>query len=149
MTPPGPEAPAPDDVAARLYVVVGRLVRMLRRTGIADVSPGALSALSTLARSGPSRLGDLAAREAVAAPTMTRIVAALEEAGLVSRRPDPVDGRAVVVETTEAGMTLVQGESFARSSALRRRVEALSDADRAALVAALPVLEALARDGGS
>jgi DNA-binding MarR family transcriptional regulator len=149
MTPPGPEAPAPDDAAARLYVVVGRLVRMLRRTGIADVSPGALSALSTLARSGPSRLGDLAAREAVAAPTMTRIVAALEEAGLVSRRPDPVDGRAVVVETTEAGMTLVQGESFARSSALRRRVEALSDADRAALVAALPVLEALARDGGS
>jgi DNA-binding MarR family transcriptional regulator len=149
MTPPGPEAPAPDDAAARLYVVVGRLVRMLRRTGIADVSPGALSALSTLARSGPSRLGDLAAREAVAAPTMTRIVAALEEAGLVSRRPDPVDGRAVVVETTEAGMTLVQGESFARSSALRRRVEALSAADRAALVAALPVLEALARDGES
>jgi hypothetical protein len=40
----------------------------------------------------------------------------------------------------------VQGESFARSSALRRRVAALPDADRAALVAALPVLEALARD---
>jgi DNA-binding MarR family transcriptional regulator len=148
MTSSGPEGPAPDDAAARLYVVVGRLVRMLRRTGTADVSPGALSALSTLARSGPSRLGDLATREAVAAPTMTRIVAVLEDAGLVSRKPDPADGRAVVVEATEAGTALVQGESFARSSALRRRVAALSQADRAALLAALPVLEGLARDDG-
>src|SRR6059058_5711550 len=106
------QSPAPDDPAARLYVVVGRLVRMLRRTGTADVSPGALSALSTLARSGPSRLGDLAAREAVTAPTMTRIVAALEDARLVSRGPDPADRRAVVV-------------------------------------AALPVFQALARDGES
>jgi DNA-binding MarR family transcriptional regulator len=149
MTLSGPEAPAPDDAAARLYVVVGRLVRMLRRTGTADVSPGALSALATLSRTGPSRLGDLAAREAVAAPTMTRIVAVLEDAGLVNRSPDPADGRAVVVEATPAGTSLIQGESFARSSALRRRVAALSDADRAALVAALPVLEALARDGES
>lgn len=142
------EAHAPDDPAARLYVAVGRLVRMLRRTGTADLSPGALSALSTLTRGGPSRLGDLAGREGVAAPTMTRIVAALEEGGLVSRRPDPVDGRAVVVEATKAGTALVQGESFARSSALRRRVGALSETDLAALVAALPVLESLARDEG-
>jgi DNA-binding MarR family transcriptional regulator len=142
-------APAPDDAAARLYVVVGRLVRMLRRTGTADVSPGALSALATLSAKGPSRLGDLAAREGVVAPTMTRIVAVLEDAGLVSRQPDPADGRAVVVAATDSGVALVQGESFARSSALRRRVAALSDADRAALDAALPVLEALGRDEGS
>jgi DNA-binding MarR family transcriptional regulator len=148
MTSSGPGAPARDDAAARLYIVIGRLVRMLRRTGTADVSPGALSALSTLARSGPSRLGDLAAREAVTAPTMTRIVGMLEDAGLVNRKPDPADGRAVVVEATEAGTALVQGESFARSSALRRRVAALSEADRAALLAALPVLEGLARDEG-
>src|SRR3954452_771734 len=149
VTRSGPEAPAPDDAAARLYVVVGRLVRMLRRTGTADVSPGALSALSPLTRGGPTRLGDLAAREAVAAPTMTRIVAVLEDAGLVARRPDPADGRAVVVGATQAGAALVQGESFARSSALRRRVAALPDADRATLVAALPVLESLARDDAS
>ncbi len=146
MTRSGPEVPAPDDTAARLYVAVGRLVRFLRRTGTADVSPGALSALSTLTRTGPGRLGDLAGREGVAAPTMTRIVAVLEEAGLVQRRPDPADGRAVVVEATRAGTALVQGESFARSSALRRRVAALSAADRAALDASLPVLEALSRD---
>ena len=142
----GSPAPAPDDAAARLYVAVGRLVRMLRRTGTADVSPGALSALASLASGGPCRLGDLAVREGVAAPTMTRIVAVLEEAGLVRRTSDPLDGRAVVVGATDAGTALVQGESFARSSALRRRVAALSAADRAALDAALPVLEALARD---
>src|SRR4051794_2924222 len=146
MTPSGGEPPAPDDAAARLYVVVGRLVRMLRRTGSADVSPGALSALSTLGRTGSSRLGDLAAREGVAAPPMTPLVAVPQDGGLVTRRPDPAHGRAVVVEATEAGTALVQGESFARSSALRRRLAALPDADRAALVAALPVLETLARD---
>jgi DNA-binding MarR family transcriptional regulator len=139
-------APAPDDAATRLYVAVGRLVRMLRRTGTADVSPGALSALSSLVSAGPCRLGDLAAREGVVAPTMTRIVAVLEEGGLVRRTPDPQDGRAVLVAASDAGTALVQGESFARSSALRRRVTALPPADRAALDAALPVLEALARD---
>ena len=145
--PPGGEsAPAADDAATRLYVAVGRLVRMLRRTGTADVSPGALSALASLAAAGPCRLGDLAAREGVAAPTMTRIVAVLEEGGLVRRTADPQDGRAVLVAATRSGTALVQGESFARSSALRRRVAALSPAHRAALDAALPVLEALARD---
>lgn len=139
-------SPAPDDLATRLYVVVGRLVRTLRRTGSADISPGALSALASLSRAGPSRLGDLAAREGVAAPTMTRIIGVLEDSGLVRRSPDPEDGRAVLVDATEAGRALVQGESFTRSSALRRRVGALSAQDRAALEAAVPVLEALAHD---
>jgi DNA-binding MarR family transcriptional regulator len=142
-----PAVPSPgEDPAARLYVVIGRLVRLLRRTGTADVSPGALSALATLTGAGPLRLGDLAAREGVAAPTMTRIVASLEEAALVTRSADPQDGRAVLVAASPAGAALVQGESSARSSALRRRVAALSPEDRAALVAALPVLEGLSRD---
>ena len=136
----------PDDAAARLYVAVGRLVRMLRRTGRADVSPGAFSALATLNASGPARLGDLAAREGVAAPTMTRIVASLEDAGYVHRAPDPQDGRAVLVAVTEAGSATVAGERSTRSQELRRRVEALSASELAALAAALPVLETLARD---
>src|SRR4051812_20903159 len=115
MTSPGParyQPPAPDDAAARLYVAVGRLVRMLRRTGTADVSPGALSALSTLTKVGPSRLGDLAAREGVAAPTMTRIVAVLEDAGLVMRRPPPAGRRAVVGGATPGGAGLLRGGRF-------------------------------------
>jgi len=138
---------APDDVAARLYVAVGRLVRVLRRTGTAQVSPGAFSALGALSAAGPLRPGDLAVREGVAAPTMTRIVAGLEEAGYVRRAPDPQDGRAVLVDLTDAGANLLVSERSTRSRELRRRVEALPEADRAALVAALAALEQLGRDG--
>jgi DNA-binding MarR family transcriptional regulator len=140
-------APATDEVAARLYVAVGRLVRVLRRTGTAEVSPGAFSALAALSTAGPLRPGDLAAREGVAAPTMTRIVAGLEEAGYVRRAPDPQDRRAVLVQLTEQGAALLLGERSTRSLELRRRVEALPAADRAALVSALDALEQLGRDG--
>jgi DNA-binding MarR family transcriptional regulator len=139
--------PTPDDAAARLYIAVGRLVRVLRRTGTAEVSPGAFSALAALSARGPQRPGDLAAREGVAAPTMTRIVAGLEEAGYVRRAPDPQDGRAVLVDLTEAGAALLVGERSTRSRELRRRVDALPQADRAALVAALSAIEQLGRDG--
>ena len=136
-----------DEVAGRLYVAVGRLVRVLRRTGTAEVSPGAFSSLAALSAAGPLRPGDLAVREGVAAPTMTRIVAGLEEAGYVRRAPDPQDRRAVLVQLTEAGADLLVSERSTRSRELRRRVEALSAADRAALVAALAALEHLGRDG--
>jgi DNA-binding MarR family transcriptional regulator len=138
---------SPDDVAARLYVAVGRLVRVLRRTGTAEISPGAFSALAALSAAGPLRPGDLAVREGVAAPTMTRIVAGLEEAGYVRRAPDPQDGRAVLVDITQAGGSLLVGERSTRSRELRRRVEALPEADRRALVAALAAIEQLGRDG--
>ena len=146
-TGPTPAPTARDDVAARLYVAVGRLVRVLRRTGTAEVSPGAFSALAALSASGPLRPGDLAVREGVAAPTMTRIVAGLEEAGYVRRAPDPQDRRAVLVHLTDAGGSLLVGERSTRSRELRRRVEALPAGDRAALVAALDALEQLGRDG--
>ncbi len=143
------QAPAatPDDVTARLYVAVGRLVRVLRRTGTAEVSPGAFSALATLSAAGPLRPGDLAVREGVAAPTMTRIVAGLQESGYVRRAPDPQDGRAVLVDLTDAGAGLLVGERSTRSAELRKRVDALPEADRIALVAALAALEQLGRDG--
>src|SRR3954447_25383191 len=99
----------PDDAAARLYVAIGRLVRMLRRTGTADVSPGAFSALAALNAAGALRPGDLAAREGVSPPTMTRIIASLEAAGLVARAGDPQDRRAVLVAATHAGSALIQG----------------------------------------
>lgn len=53
--------PAPDDAGARLYVALGRIVRMLRRTGTADISPGAFAVLAALNTAGPLRSGDLAA----------------------------------------------------------------------------------------
>jgi DNA-binding MarR family transcriptional regulator len=135
--------PAQDD-AARLYLVIGRLVRMLRRSDGGELSPGVFSALATLARSGPLRLGDLAVREGVRPPTLSRIVAALDERGLVERQPDPDDGRAVLVAASAAGADLVAELRTARADELRRRFEALPDRQRELLVAALPALEALA-----
>ena len=77
-----------------------------------------------------------------------RYVAALEDGGYVLRHPDPDDGRAVQVAATPSGKGLVSGVGEARVAALSSRLAALPEADRAALLAALPALEALAADGG-
>jgi DNA-binding MarR family transcriptional regulator len=139
---------AATDPAARLALVVGRLVRGLRRSAPTEIGPGSLAALATLTRSGPLRLGDLAAREGVAPPTLTRMVAALEDAGLVVRRPDERDRRAVQVSATAAGAQLIADTGAARAAMLRARVAALDLQQRRLLEAALPVLEALADEPG-
>src|SRR5689334_2165656 len=138
---------ADDDVAAQLSDVLGRLLRLVRRRAPADVGPGSLAALVTLVRSGPMRLGDLAAREGVAPPTLTRMVAVLEEGGLVDRRPDEKDRRAVLVSVTPDGARVVEDTLAARAEVLRSRLAALPAEHVDALVAALPALAALSDDG--
>ncbi|MCP2164807.1 MarR family winged helix-turn-helix transcriptional regulator [Goodfellowiella coeruleoviolacea] len=131
------------DATARLYLVIGRLSRLLRRTGSPGLGPGAVSALATLAQGGPMRLGDLAAKEGVAPPTLSRIVAALVESGFVRREPDPLDGRAWLVSPTEEGERVVSGMRSTRVRELQARLERLPEEDRLALIAALPALEVL------
>lgn len=131
------------DATARLYLVIGRLSRLLRRTGSPGLGPGAVSALATLAQSGPMRLGDLAAKEGVAPPTLSRIVAALVESGFVRREPDPLDGRAWLVSPTEEGERVVSGMRSTRVRELQARLERLPEEERLALIAALPALEVL------
>ncbi|GGS16010.1 MULTISPECIES: MarR family winged helix-turn-helix transcriptional regulator [Actinokineospora] len=134
---------AETDIAARLYLAIGRLSRSLRRSGSAGLGHGSISALSTLVTSGEQRLGDLAARENVAAPTMSRIVAALVEAGYVGREPDPADRRAWLVKATEEGARIVSGVRSNRVRDLGKRLDRLTEAELATLVAAIPVLESL------
>jgi DNA-binding MarR family transcriptional regulator len=139
--------PEVGDGAARLAVALARLTRVMRRGGdLAGLGPGSISALATLVRSGPMRLGDLALREGVAPPTLTRIVAGLEESGHVVRAPDPDDRRATRVQATETAAELVAGLGLARVSRLRDRIETLADADLRALLRAIPVIETLAAD---
>jgi len=141
------DLPADDEAAAhRLSVVLGQLIRLLRREAPVEVGPGSLAALATLVRHGPMRLGDLAAREGVSPPTLTRMVGALEEAGHVVREQDGADRRAVQVRVTPAGAAVVAEAVAARAAALRARLAALGDADRQALARALPALEVLAED---
>jgi DNA-binding MarR family transcriptional regulator len=107
---------------------------------------GMLSALATLVAFGPMRLGDLANKESVAPPTLSRIVAGLVDAGYARREPDPVDGRAWLASATPEGERIISGVRSSRIQELQRRMERLGDEDRVALIAALPALERLLGD---
>ncbi len=92
----------------------------------------------------PERLAELAAREAVAPPTLTRIVAALVELGLVERQPDPEDARAALITTTAAGRAALQQVREERTAFLVDRLHALAGEDRSRLIALVSLLEELA-----
>ncbi len=134
------------ELAGRLRVATGLLVRRLRQSDPGHLSPAKLSALLTIEAGGPIRSGDLAARENVAAPTMTRLIGILAEAGLVTRGPDPSDARGSLVTLAPAGQAALEAVRRERTSVLVARLRRLSDDQRAALAAALPALEALLED---
>ena len=130
------------ELDVHLYVALGRIVRALRQEApSSEVGPGGLSVLVILDAQGPQRIGALADAVSVTAPSMTRIINALEAEGLVVREPDPEDGRAQVVVTTPAGATLLTSGKEVKLAALRRRIAELSPEERARLEAALPALE--------
>jgi DNA-binding MarR family transcriptional regulator len=132
--------------AARLYLAIGRLSRSLRRSSTMGLGHGSTSALATVVHTGPLRTGDLAAREGVSAPTMTRIVAVLVAEGYVVREPDPDDRRVWLVRATEPGARVINDVRSARSQALLDRLSRLPPAEREALLAALPALEAITEE---
>jgi DNA-binding MarR family transcriptional regulator len=143
-----PAAPTPSDaaLAGQLRLVVSRLHRLLRHQQAGGLMPSQLSALATIDRHGPIRLGELACREQVSPPTLTRCAAALEDLGLAQRRPDPADGRSVQIAITAAGRTLLHDLREERTALLSCRINGLDENARRALTAALPVLERLVAD---
>ncbi|HEY7225948.1 MAG TPA: MarR family transcriptional regulator [Micromonosporaceae bacterium] len=132
------------ELTARLQRVLGRLSRVLRREAPSALGPGALAVLSTLAAEGPLRPTDLAGREGVRPPTMTRMLTALEEGGYVARTLDPVDRRASLIALTPVGAQTLLGTRSERAGQLARHLAQLSPAQRRALAQALPALEYLA-----
>jgi DNA-binding MarR family transcriptional regulator len=128
----------------RLRVAIARLSRRLRRHEIAGLTPTQLAALSTVERSGPLRLGDLAAAEGIAPSTLTRMVTVLEEADFVTRRPDPSDARASTIAITELGRQTMDRLRDEGAALLAQSLLALTPDQRTALAAALPSLEQLA-----
>jgi DNA-binding MarR family transcriptional regulator len=135
------------DLAGELRVAVSRLARRLRTSTGGGLTSSQLSALFAIEASGPLRLADLSSIERVSAPTITRIVDRLEEAGLVSRQPDPHDRRGTLVSITGKARSELRRVRTERTALLQRQLAELSAADRAALEAALPVLKALAEGG--
>ncbi len=134
------------ELAARLRLAVGRLSRRVRIDGGESVPPLQLSALVTVEQHGPLRLSELARREAVTAPTMSRVLSALDEQGLVVRAADPQDARGVLITLSPEGARRLDEVRTHRTALIARRLTRLDDAQRAALTAALPALEALLVD---
>ena len=134
--------PAAIDVA-RLRVAIARLSRWLRRHELAGLTPTQLSALATVDRIGPLRLGDLAAAEGIAPSTLTRLVTVLEERGYVERCPVPGDARASTLTVTPAGHAVLELIRDQSMILLADRLQTLTDEQCAALAAALPALEQL------
>jgi len=134
------------ELTSELRLVVGRLARQLRRHSVGGLTPSQVSALISIAKHEPVRPGDLAGIEGVAAPTLSRIVAWLENEGLVERRDDPLDGRSALLSVTRKGRATLEEVRAAKQAMLRDRVQRLSDAERAVLAQALPVLASLLED---
>ena len=133
-------------VADRLHSAAIHLLRRLRTEDAASgLTAPRLSALSVIVFGGPITLGALAAAEQVRPPTMTRLVAALEQAGLVTREPDPSDRRQVLLRATPSGRRLLEEGRSRRTARLARQLAALPSADLAALARAADLLERLAR----
>ena len=129
--------------AERLALVAGRLNRRMQAaTGV--LSHGLLSALAVIAKHGPLRLSELAQLESVSAPVMTRTVTELEARGFVTRRPDPDDGRAVLVAIAEAGREAILAARATRARVVSELLETLDPADVTVISTALPALERLA-----
>jgi len=134
------------DVAVRLRLVLARLTRAMRQQGSSGLTLSQTSALSTVEQWGPMRMSSLANHEAVGASVVTRMVASLEELGLVQRADDPDDRRASLVELAPRGRDLLDGLRFERTIGLSARLDRLSAKERERIEAVLPILEKMARD---
>jgi DNA-binding MarR family transcriptional regulator len=127
------------DLDARLVALWRQIGRVQRH----DLSRTAASVLATLRDGGPQRITALAVAEAIAQPSMTTLIGQLERDGLVARRPDPADARAVLVTITADGLERLLAIREARAAAVEARLAALEPEDREALAAAIPALDKL------
>jgi DNA-binding MarR family transcriptional regulator len=115
-----------EEVASRLRSAVNRLQRRLRQESLGGLSPAQASALGSVYRHGSPTLGELAAIEQVQPPTMTRIVASLSEAGMVTRVTDENDRRSARVRSTPAGERALEQMRTRKNTFLLRRLDQLS-----------------------
>jgi DNA-binding MarR family transcriptional regulator len=132
-------------LAHDLRLAVMRFSRRLRAQRVdTSVTLTHLAALSTLKRYGPMSPGELAAHERVQPPSMTRVVAALEGMGLVTRTPHPTDGRQVVIQLTPAAEELLATEARAREAWLTGQLQQLTAEERSVLREAAVIIDKLA-----
>lgn len=132
-------------LTSRLRLAVVRLNRRLRaqRTDT-EASLTQISALSTLYKCGEMTPSELAAKEGVQPPSMTRVIAALENSGYVTRRPHPTDGRQAIVALADAGRAYVEADISARERWLDKRLATLTADERRILDRAADIIDRMA-----
>jgi len=137
------------DLAITLRIAVSRLARRIRAEraakGLPELSDTQFAALAALARQAGMTPGELAAHEKVQPPSMTRVIAVLEERGLLARAPHPTDKRQVMLTATAAGRSLAWQVRRLREAWLAMRLAELSAQERSVLRAAAPVLDKLSQ----
>ena len=142
VTPTSPSAPA---LAEALRPTLLRLTRMIRSQRVdTSITLTHISAMVTLRQHGPMSPGELAARERVQPPTMTRILATMEGRGFVARTAHPTDRRQTIIELTAAGRDLLRSERRARDAWLAKRLALLTPDERRRLDEVIPLLDRLA-----
>jgi DNA-binding MarR family transcriptional regulator len=142
---PAPNERLQGNPSTQLRILIGRLSRRLRQTEAgAGLTPTQLSVLATVVRHGPLGLAQLSQREGINPTMLSRIAAKLTDASLITRRPDPTDGRAALLLPTERGRRLHRRIQAERNDVLGQRIQSLPEAQRRLLIEALPALELLA-----
>ena len=132
-------------LAGELRLAVHRLTRRLRQENPPDdLTLSQLSALAVVYREGPLTAGDLAGIEQVRPPSMTRMIAALEAVGMVSRGGNPLDARQVLVEVTELGSSTMQTYIQRREQWLTEQLSDMDPEDLETLHQASALLDKLA-----
>jgi DNA-binding MarR family transcriptional regulator len=134
-------------LASELRMQVMRLRRRLasERHPDNDLSLSSMAVLGALYRQGDLPVGELAAREQVQPPSMTRTINCLEEGGYVTRRPHETDGRQILVSLTDLGRETLLADRDRRDAWLTVQVSQLTTEERAVLRAAAPILDALSQ----
>ncbi len=134
-------------LATELRDGVMRFNRRLRQARpVGDLTQSQLSVLTSLELAGALTPRELAESERVQPPTMTKIVARLEEIGVVQRTPHPTDGRQVILSATPRGREALAETRRVRDAWLTKQLAALSDAERDTLRAAVEIIIRIARD---
>jgi DNA-binding MarR family transcriptional regulator len=133
------------ELSATLRPSLLRLTRILRNQRVdVSVTLTQLSAMGTLRKKGPMSAGELAAFERVQPPSMTKVLASLEDKGLVRREAHPTDKRQAIIALTDAGLALLNSERRQRDAWLSQRLAQLTPDERALLRDVIPVLDKLA-----
>lgn len=134
------------ELASLLRPSLLRLTRMVRNQRVdTSVTLTHLSAMGTLHKRGPMSAGELATCEKVQPPSMSKVLASLEERGLVRRSPLPGDKRQAIIAITDAGVALLDSERRSRDAWLSRQLAALTPEERALLRRVVPILDKLAQ----